>query len=104
MPNINKVIYGDRTLIDLTTTTLESASQLQNGVTAYDRAGNVITGTASGGGVSGTPAWIWEDTDGYLHLSYTYPGSESTMVSETLVFVADVAVVGTAIVGASRTG
>lgn len=54
MPNINKVVYGDRTLIDLSTTTLSQASQLANGVTAYDRAGNVITGTASGGG-SSTP-------------------------------------------------
>lgn len=49
MPNINKVVFGNTTLIDLSTTTLESASQLQNGVTAYDRAGNVITGTGGGG-------------------------------------------------------
>lgn len=50
MPNINKVVFGNQTLIDLSTTTLSQASQLANGVTAYDRAGNVITGTASGGG------------------------------------------------------
>lgn len=54
MPNINKVVFGNQTLIDLSTTTLSQASQLANGVTAYDRAGNVITGTASGGG-SSTP-------------------------------------------------
>ena len=45
MPNINKVVFGNQTLIDLSTTTLSAASQLQNGITAYDRAGNVITGT-----------------------------------------------------------
>lgn len=54
MPNINKVVFGNQTLIDLSTTTLSNASQLENGITAYDRAGNVITGTASGGG-SSTP-------------------------------------------------
>lgn len=50
MPNINKVVFGSQTLIDLSTTTLSQASQLANGVTAYDRSGNVITGTSSGGG------------------------------------------------------
>ena len=42
---INKVIYGGNTLIDLTTDTLTSASQLQSGVKAHDRSGTVITGT-----------------------------------------------------------
>lgn len=42
---INKVIYGGDTLIDLTTDTLTSASQLASGVKAHDRAGVVITGT-----------------------------------------------------------
>lgn len=49
MPNINKVVYGNQTLIDLTNSTLSSASQLAEGVTAYDRGGNLLTGTASGG-------------------------------------------------------
>lgn len=43
--NINKVVYGNQTLIDLTTDTLTSASQLQNGIKAHDRSGAVITGT-----------------------------------------------------------
>ena len=43
--NINKVVYGNTTLIDLTTDTLTSTSQLQSGVTAHDRSGAVITGT-----------------------------------------------------------
>lgn len=49
MPNINKVIFGNTTLIDLTDSTLNDPSQLANGVTAYDRTGTKITGTASGG-------------------------------------------------------
>lgn len=49
MPNINKVVYGNQTLIDLTNSTLSSAGQLAQGVTAYDRGGNLLTGTASGG-------------------------------------------------------
>lgn len=50
MPNVNKVVYGNQTLIDLTNSTLSSADQLAQGVTAYDRGGNLLTGTASGGG------------------------------------------------------
>lgn len=46
MPDhINKVVYGNQTLIDLTTDTLTSASQLQSGITAHDRTGAIITGT-----------------------------------------------------------
>ena len=50
MPNINKVVYGNTTLIDLTDSTLSSTDQLAQGITAYDRSGTKITGTASGGG------------------------------------------------------
>lgn len=35
MPNINKVIFGNTTLIDLSTTTLTNTDQLANGVTVY---------------------------------------------------------------------
>ena len=46
MPDyINKVVYGNQTLIDLTSDTLSSTSQLASGVTAHDRTGAVITGT-----------------------------------------------------------
>lgn len=41
---INKVIYGGRTLIDLTTDTV-TASALSKGVTAHDKRGVLITGT-----------------------------------------------------------
>ena len=43
--NINKVVYGNRTLIDLTTDTLTSTSQLASGIIAHDRTGATITGT-----------------------------------------------------------
>lgn len=48
---INKVVYGNTTLIDLTDSTLSDPSDLKSGVTAYDRSGVLLTGTGSGGGV-----------------------------------------------------
>lgn len=42
--NVNKVIYGGTTLIDLTADTI-TASDLQSGVTAHDKSGATITGT-----------------------------------------------------------
>lgn len=42
----NKVTLADGTvLIDLTNSTLNDASQLQAGVTAYDRSGALVTGS-----------------------------------------------------------
>ena len=51
---INKVVYGNQTIIDLTDSTLANASQLFAGITAYDRTGTKITGTGAitGGGVT----------------------------------------------------
>lgn len=43
---INKVVYDNQTLIDLTDSTLTSSDELVEGVIAYDRSGNRITGTA----------------------------------------------------------
>lgn len=43
--NINKVVYGNQTLIDLTADTLTSPDQLQSGIKAHDRSGAIITGT-----------------------------------------------------------
>ncbi len=86
MPNINKVVYGNTTLIDLSTTTLSETSQLANGITAYDRAGNVITGTASG---SGTGTVVIEDT------TDSHGGTVRTItavdISDTTAVAADVA-------------
>ena len=41
---INKVQYGNQTLIDLTNDTV-TASTLLEGITAHDRSGTLITGT-----------------------------------------------------------
>lgn len=46
--NINKVIYGDQTLIDLTADTVKP-SKLLAGFTAHDASGSAITGTAKKG-------------------------------------------------------
>lgn len=43
---INKVVYGNNTLIDLTADTI-TAADLQSGVTAHDASGAVITGTST---------------------------------------------------------
>lgn len=46
---VNKVVFGDRTLIDLTSDTV-SADKLAKGVTAHDKTGEQITGTMESGG------------------------------------------------------
>lgn len=45
---INKVVYGDQTLVDLTQDSV-SAENLLEGETAHDRSGNPVTGTAKQG-------------------------------------------------------
>ena len=44
--NVNKVIYGGRTLIDLTGDTV-SPDKLLTGVTAHDKSGAAIEGTCT---------------------------------------------------------
>ena len=61
---INKVQYGNTTLIDLTSDTV-TADKLMQGYTAHDRTGALITGTATGGGSGGN---VWQDENGYVHL------------------------------------
>lgn len=41
---VNKVIYGNNTLLDLTSDTI-TEDKLISGITAHDKAGNGITGT-----------------------------------------------------------
>lgn len=45
---VNKVIYDDRVLIDLSGDTLNSANSLLSGVTAHTKSGTKITGTNGG--------------------------------------------------------
>lgn len=44
MPNVNKVVYGDQTLVDMTDATAD-ASKIARGYTAYLRDGSKATGT-----------------------------------------------------------
>ena len=78
---INKVQYGNTTLIDLTSDTVQ-ADKLMQGYTAHDRTGALITGTATGGGSGGN---VWQDENGYVHLDDEGGGSPSVggLVYET---------------------
>ncbi len=46
---VNKVVYGNNTLIDLSTDTISSASDIASGKVGHLRDGSVVTGTASSG-------------------------------------------------------
>jgi len=76
---INKVQYGNTTLIDLTSDTV-TADKLMQGYTAHDRTGALITGTATGGGGS-----VIQDQDGFIVLPPDGGGSPSVggLVYET---------------------
>ncbi|MCR5450702.1 MAG: hypothetical protein K6F23_15055 [Solobacterium sp.] len=62
---VNKVVYGNQTLIDLSTDTVASSDDILLGKVGHLRDGSVVTGTASGGDQHGT---IWQDGQGYVHL------------------------------------
>lgn len=73
---INKVQYGNTTLIDLTADTV-TADVLLEGYTAHDRSGAIITGTAHEGG----DVPVWQGADDYVYLSDTVtPPYEIVMV------------------------
>ena len=61
---VNKVVFGDRTLIDLTSDTV-SADKLAKGVTAHDKTGEQITGTMESSGGSSLYCG-YEDTNHVL--------------------------------------
>lgn len=63
MPNqyVNKVVFGNQTLLDLTSDTV-TADKLLQGYTAHDRSGVQITGTATQGGS------VTQDQDGFIVL------------------------------------
>ena len=69
---VNKVIYGNRTLIDISDTTA-TAQTILTGYTAYGADGNKITGAADQ-----YVGLIYQDEDGYLVLS---EGTHSGLVS-----------------------
>ena len=63
---INKIVYNNNTLIDLTSDTV-SADKLVSGITAHDKSGAKITGTAVLNNVT-------QDQDGYIVLPPTGGG------------------------------
>ena len=91
-PYVNKVVYGNQTIIDLSTDTLSSADQLMQGVVAHDRTGALITGTATGGidGDNLGYGILASDVVGYAVVGTAVLGSENMVGTTT---------VGSAIVG-----
>lgn len=77
-PYVNKVQFGNQTLIDLTSDTV-TADKLMQGYTAHDRTGALITGTATGGGS------VTQDQDGFIVLPPDGGGSPSGGSSYTLI-------------------
>lgn len=69
-PYVNKVIYGNQTLIDLTDDTV-SPSSLKLGSTAHDASGAQITGTADDA-PKRTLAYIFDSSDSYAVSDYVY--------------------------------
>ena len=85
---INKVVYGNDTLMDLTNDTVE-ASNLLEGATAHDRSGQQVQGTAKQGHAI-------EDAEGTLLIqrgtmqikgirSYDDPTNQKTVIDDTAV-------------------
>lgn len=74
---VNKVIYGNQTLIDLTQDTVE-ADKLLEGFTAHKADGTQIVGTASGGG-GGKQLVLYER--GTSHLGEVQKSSMSTYLA-----------------------
>ena len=57
---VNKVVYNAKVLLDLTSDTV-TPDKLANGVTAHDKSGTKITGTAK---VGTTENWVFTMEDG----------------------------------------
>lgn len=82
---INKVQYGNTTLIDLTNDTV-TAETLMQGYTAHDRSGAIITGTATGGGTGAISVVDTTDTHGGTIRTIT-----AVDISDTTAVASDVA-------------
>lgn len=66
-PYVNKVVFGGDTLIDISDSTAV-ASDVAQGKYFYLATGEKVAGTSTGGGGSGD-GYVWQDQDGYVHLS-----------------------------------
>lgn len=82
---VNKVIYNDQTLIDLTNDTVV-AEKLVKGYTAHDKAGNPITGTLEEVGmvtktaVLESSGWIGSTSPYVYYLNYPEVNSSSLQI------------------------
>lgn len=76
----NKVVYGNRTLIDLTSDTV-TEDALIRGYTAHDKSGTIITGTAFAGYPN---EWEFYDEFQDSEGNPIYDSSGDTMQSKTV--------------------
>ena len=68
---VNKIVYGDNTLLDLTSDTVD-ANHLFKGYTAHDKSGAVITGTMEeGSGAIGTGSVTATPSSSVLSLTFS---------------------------------
>ena len=85
--NINKVVFGSDTLIDLTADTV-APETLGKGVTAHDKSGAAIVGTAEfggGGGGGSLPSATKKDVNFYDYdgtILYSYTVAEAAALTE----------------------
>lgn len=86
----NKIVYGNKTLIDLTSDTV-TASRLLKGITAHDKAGNAITGTMTSGG-GGLPSGISAFDFGQIKITSAFTTTRNTF-SHNLGVVPDLMIV-----------
>ena len=74
---INKVVYGEKTLIDLSGDTVSSEKMLV-GTIAHNSVGEKIVGTHECGDVTGTGAYVWAIYDTKEEWNYTSKSLTST--------------------------
>lgn len=81
-PYVNKVVYGNNTLIDLTSDTV-TADKLAQGYTAHDSSGAAITGTMSGSGWYTSTATLFNNYNSTKSAGY----AEFPVIGEPKAFI-----------------
>lgn len=96
--NINKVVLGSDTLVDLTDTTA-TAADVASGKVFYAASGARTLGTASGSGVTYTTATATIPTSGWSNGSITVNVSAVTSTSDVIVAPAPASIAAWAAAG-----